>query len=228
MTQPPVRRAARPGVDDPARPSGGNVYDRRVLDGLARAAAGRVVELAGRRRLADARTWPTSPGWTRCWSAVPDGVARPGRRAGRLGRGVGAPAPRRPGCASWCCCTCRSGPTAGEETGARLGGRRGHDQRVVARARARLVRPAPRVDVALPGVDPVDAGPPHRSAGRRHVVPLRRRRPPRQGPRPAARGAGRARRPGLDPDLRRLPRRRPRPRQPRSRPRCTPDPGSAG
>lgn len=35
MTHEPVHLVVPEGVDDPARPSGGNVYDRRVSDGLA-------------------------------------------------------------------------------------------------------------------------------------------------------------------------------------------------
>ncbi|WP_296607343.1 glycosyltransferase family 4 protein [Nocardioides sp.] len=35
MTRPPVHLVVPPGIDDPARPSGGNVYDRRLSDGLA-------------------------------------------------------------------------------------------------------------------------------------------------------------------------------------------------
>lgn len=34
MIRPPVHLVVPPGVDDPSRPSGGNVYDRRVSDGL--------------------------------------------------------------------------------------------------------------------------------------------------------------------------------------------------
>ncbi len=47
------------GIDDPAKPSGGNAYDRRICNGLAALgwdvhehAGGRRVAMAGRRRAA--------------------------------------------------------------------------------------------------------------------------------------------------------------------------------
>ena len=52
MTEPALYAVLPESVDDPARPSGGNVYDRRVLDGLA--ASGRPVT-----ELPVGGSWPT-------------------------------------------------------------------------------------------------------------------------------------------------------------------------
>ena len=98
------------GIDDPARPSGGNRYDRRVIESLA--AMGRVVHehpIAGPADLGP-RCWPACPtgrSWssTACsarprptrWSRRPSGCARrtpphavrrglPGRVRGRAER----------------------------------------------------------------------------------------------------------------------------------------------
>ena len=93
------------GVDDPARPSGGNVYDRRVADGL-RARGHEVVEhLTSPAGLEAALT--SVPGGA---TVVVDGLV-----------GCFAPGPsnaRRPGCASSCSRTCaspRSPPDAAED-----------------------------------------------------------------------------------------------------------------
>jgi glycosyltransferase involved in cell wall biosynthesis len=70
----PVVHVVLPGdVDDPARPSGGNAYDRRVCAGLV--AAGRPV-----REIAAAGTWPEPDDAARaeldrCLSTVPEGAA---------------------------------------------------------------------------------------------------------------------------------------------------------
>ena len=62
------------GIDDPASPSGGNLYDRRVCQGPGRRRLGGA-RARGRRRVAAARTPPPAPRWRR---------AR--RGAGRRGR----------------------------------------------------------------------------------------------------------------------------------------------
>ena len=94
------------GIDDPAAPSGGNRYDRRVCDGLA--ALGWTVrehpvpgtwpqpDRAARARLA-ARARPACPTarWC-CWTAW---SPAPSPRCW---------CPRRAGCGWWCWCTCRS------------------------------------------------------------------------------------------------------------------------
>ena len=76
MTAPVIARTVHvvvPGdIDDPARPSGGNAYDRRVCRALP--AAGRTV-----REIAVAGAWPDPDAATcaelrRCLSAVPDGA----------------------------------------------------------------------------------------------------------------------------------------------------------
>ena len=49
------------GVDDPARPSGGNVYDRRLVDELARGWAGRCASTGSPGTSIAAGCWPTLP-----------------------------------------------------------------------------------------------------------------------------------------------------------------------
>ena len=153
------------GVDDPARPSGGNVYDRRVLDVASEALGRRVDRAPGRRRLADARAPTTWPGWTpSAGRGSPDGARRrcvDGLVASGAARGLprarGAPAGRRapPHAAS--------APTAARSRCSR----RPPPWSPPARGRGSgcgAGTACPRVDVALPGADPVDAARPHRSA----------------------------------------------------------------
>ena len=156
------------GIDDPARPSGGNVYDRRVCRGLA--ALGWSVH-----EHAVPGSWPR-PDATACatlagvLAGVPDGDRGAGRRTGRLGGPGGAAA--------------RGGPAAARGPGAHAAGRglapgrrrrRAHPRR---RGRCRraaavvttsawtrgwlldhyAVGPG-RVHVAEPGADPADLAP---------------------------------------------------------------------
>jgi glycosyltransferase involved in cell wall biosynthesis len=148
------------GVDDPARPSGGNVYDRRVLRGQ---------EDRGRHvvELAVAGAWPTPDvgdlaHLDAALAAVPDGEvvlvdgliasAAPDvvpRHAARLRLVVLLHMP--------------IGPDRGEEhvlaSAAAV-----VTTSAWSRDRVRALYGLPEVDVAVPGVDPVDPDPPHRSA----------------------------------------------------------------
>ena len=199
------------GVDDPARPSGGNVYDRRALDGL-RERGRTVVEHAV------AGAWPR-----------PDA-----RRPGPARCHAGPPRRRRP----WCWSTVWWPPARGAVLTAHaarlrlvvllhmpVGPDPGEARRPCTRRAAvvttsawsrarvlRVVRPAARVERLPSRRRPRPAGPRQRRR-RRHVVPLRGGGPPRQGPRRPARRAGPPRRPRLDPHLRRVARGRPRPRR---------------
>ena len=146
------------GIDDPARPSGGNIYDRRVCDGLARrrldgARAPGAGALAAARRRRPARRWPASLAALPdervvlvdglIASAAPD-VLVPGGRAAAARR-PGAHAARRRS-------TARRGRRA---RGAGRGRGRRHHQRLDPALAARALRrcdPA-RVHVAEPGVD---------------------------------------------------------------------------
>jgi glycosyltransferase involved in cell wall biosynthesis len=152
------------GVDDPARPSGGNVYDRRVLDALVE--RGRpVVELPV------AGAWPTPDAdalarLDEALATVPDGgpVLVDGlvacvapevvpRHAQRLRVVVLLHMPRR----------MPLGPDSGE------GEVLGSAAAVLTtsewtRQRVRAWYSVRRVAVAVPGVDPADPGPSHRSA----------------------------------------------------------------
>ena len=79
------------GIDDPARPSGGNAYDRRVCRGLA--AAGWAVHV---HEVPGSWPWPDAPSYAAladALSRIPDRRPRPRRRAGRLACSRGA----RPG-----------------------------------------------------------------------------------------------------------------------------------
>ena len=175
-------------IDDPATPSGGNVYDRRSADGAGR----RRLDGAGARRarrLAAARPRRAGRAGRRAGGAARrrGGAAR---RAGRLGRAGGAGAGRPAGCGWWCWCTCRWATTdARSASGA------------CAAAAARWSPPArgpgggcstgyglpaDRVHVATPGVDPAPLAP---GIGGRHAAALRRRGHPAQGPRRAASAA---------------------------------------
>jgi glycosyltransferase involved in cell wall biosynthesis len=147
------------GVDDPARPSGGNVYDRRVLRGQ-QTQGRRVIELPV------AGAWPT-PGpddlerLDTSLATVPDGAVvvvdglvasgAPGvvpRHAARLRMVVLVHMP--------------IGPDPGEEqvlaSAAAVVTTSGWT-----RERLRCWYGLRHVDVALPGVDPVELDPPHRS-----------------------------------------------------------------
>ena len=92
-------------IDDPATPSGGNAYDRRVCRGLA--ASGWSV-----REHAVRGGWPAPlpaerAGLARLLATLPDGARRPARRPGRLGGPGRAACRRRAGCAWSSSCTCR-------------------------------------------------------------------------------------------------------------------------
>ena len=82
VSSPLVHAVVPDGIDDPARPSGGNVYDRRLLDGLA-PPGGTCVEHAV------AGAWPRpdaadlAGAGRGCSPACPT-EPRPGRRPGRL------------------------------------------------------------------------------------------------------------------------------------------------
>ncbi len=180
------------GIDDPARPSGGNVYDRRVCDGLA-ARAGRCASTPcrapgrARRRGADALAV--------CWRGARR-RRRAGRRAGRLG------GPRRAACP--------------QSRRLRLVvlvhmplGQRGDRRRRRTDAECACCRPPPRWSPRASGpgrgcCDRYAAGPRPGArrrarrrlgrAARRHATrrraALRRRGDAGQGPRRAGRGAG--------------------------------------
>ena len=135
------------GIDDPARPSGGNAYDRRVCRGLtamgwlgARARRGRFVAVAGHRVVAGAGPRDRGdPGRRHRAARRADRVHRPGRAgacgppavAGRpgahaAGRRAARARRRRRERGRGRCSRCRAG--------------RRHDERVDARAAARPVR----------------------------------------------------------------------------------------
>ena len=135
------------GIDDPARPSGGNIYDRRICQGWRRT-AGRCgctpCPVAGR-----GRTRPPTPPWP--------GSCRRSRTAPSCCSTGWSPRPprrcwcrRRAGCGWWSWCTCRWAtaprrrcPRAG--TGGAVGGGRGrHHQRVDPARAARAVPAAAR------------------------------------------------------------------------------------
>ena len=200
------------GIDDPARPSGGNAYDRRVC---RRARGERLVGARARRagRLAAARR---------------GGVRRPRRR--RPGASPTAPSccstawsprrrrrcscRRRAGCGWSCSCTCRSATRAADDGrpdagGRRPRGRRGrrHDQRLEPAHAARAVRAAGRPR-ARRRARRRRRRPRTRDRGRRGAA-LRRGGDPRQGPRRAARRARGARGPVVALRVRRQPGPRP-------------------
>ena len=159
------------GIDDPARPSGGNAYDRRVCRGLAAtgwsvrrarrsrllAATGRgVVRRPRRRRPGGSPTAPSccSTGWSprpprRCWCR------------------------RRAGCGWSRSCTCRWATTRRmDDTRAREGAVLSAAASVVTTsgwARRTLLElyalPGDRVHVAEPGVDAADLAPGNAGAG---------------------------------------------------------------
>jgi glycosyltransferase involved in cell wall biosynthesis len=148
------------GVDDLARPSGGNVYDRRILRGLA-ALGRRVVEqpVTG--------AWPT-PGAAdleRLEAAlvtIPDGAVV--LVDGLVASGAAAVFLHHAARLRFVVLLHMPiGPDHGEEQVL------GAAAAVIttsgwSRERVRGWYGVPRVDVALPGVDPVEASPPHRSA----------------------------------------------------------------
>ena len=177
------------GIDDPARPSGGNGYDRRVLDGLG-AAGWSVHEHA------------VPGGWPRPDAAALAALAavaggRPRRRRACWST-AWSPRPRRtcwcrrpPGCGWSCCCTCRSAAAVTREAGVAAASARrvADDQRAgpAAAARTWYGLSADASTSPSPGVDPAGPAAGHR---RRRRPALRRRGHPRQGPRPAARALG--------------------------------------
>ncbi|HET8666264.1 MAG TPA: glycosyltransferase family 4 protein [Nocardioides sp.] len=148
------------GIDDPTRPSGGNVYDRRVLRGQG-ARGRRVIELPV------AGDWPNPVGGDRerldaSLATVPDGEVV--LVDGLVASGAAEVMPRHAGRLRVVVLLHMPiGPDRGEE-------------RVLASAAAVVTTSAwsreqvrswyalPRVDVALPGVDPVEPVPPHGSA----------------------------------------------------------------
>ena len=148
------------GVDDPARPSGGNMYDRRVLRGQA-ARGRRVIELP-----VDG-AWP-SPGagdldrLDATLATVPDGGLV--LVDGLIASGAPAVVPRHAARLRMVVLLHMPiGPDRGEERVL------GSAAAVVAtsgwtRERVRGWYGIPQVDLALPGVDPVEAARPHRSA----------------------------------------------------------------
>jgi glycosyltransferase involved in cell wall biosynthesis len=149
-----------PGVDDPARPSGGNVYDRRVIDGL-RATGRPVVELAvaagwPERPVADLHELDTTlvgipPGSV----VLVDGLIASAasavlpRYVGRLHVVVLLHMPIGPDDGERAVLSSAAAVVTTSEW---------------SRRRLREWYGLRHVDVALPGVDPVDPGPPHRSA----------------------------------------------------------------
>ena len=154
------------GIDDPARPSGGNAYDRRVCRGLA--AIGWSV-----REHAVPGSWPRPDAASRAAlagvvAADPRRRRRAARRTGRLGGPGGAGA--------------AGGPAAAGRARAHAAGPRRDDEADDARTRERAVLsaaaavvttsawtrrrllelyalPADRVHVAEPGVDAADLAP---------------------------------------------------------------------
>ena len=83
------------GIDDPRRPSGGNVYDRRACRGLARA---RLVGPRARRArpVAPARSRRPARPLAAALARVPSGALVLDRRPGRVGGAGGAGAGSRP------------------------------------------------------------------------------------------------------------------------------------
>jgi glycosyltransferase involved in cell wall biosynthesis len=148
------------GVDDLARPSGGNVYDRRVLRGQE-AQGRRVIELP----VAGAWPAPDPDDLERLdasLATVPDGGLV--LVDGLIASGAAAVIPRHAARLRMVILVHMPiGPDRGEEQVL------GSAAAVVTtsgwtRERLRGWYGLPRVDVALPGVDPVEAAHPHRSA----------------------------------------------------------------
>jgi glycosyltransferase involved in cell wall biosynthesis len=148
------------GVDDLGRPSGGNVYDRRVLRGQE-ALGRRVIELPV------AGTWPVPEAGDlerldTSLATVPDGGVV--LVDGLLASGAASVVPHHAGRVRLVVLLHMPiGPDRGEEKVL------GSASAVVttsgwSRERLRSWYGLSHVDVALPGVDPVDAAPPHRSA----------------------------------------------------------------
>jgi len=162
MSQTDVLHVVLPaGVDDPTRPSGGNIYDRRVLDGLVR--RGQRVE---EHPVEGSWPAPDSDDLTRLGAvlaAVPDdcvvlvdGLVASGsaavlpREAGRLRLVVLVHMPVGPD---------RSEALVLDSAAAVL------TTSAWARTQLRTWYDVRHVDVALPGVDPVDQVSRHRDAG---------------------------------------------------------------
>ncbi len=148
------------GVDDPARPSGGNVYDRRVLRGQV-ARGRRVIEL------------PVAGAWPRpdagdlerldaLLATVPDGEVV--LVDGLVASGSAAVVPHHAGRLRFVVLLHMPiGPDQGEEQ-VLASATAVVTTSTWSRERVRGWYGVPDVTVALPGVDPVDAAPPHRSA----------------------------------------------------------------
>ena len=186
----PARRRGRPGL-----PSGGNVYDRRVCDGLGRRSAGGSTRTAVAGRLAAARRPPRArrPGaGARRAARRRAGAAR---RAGGLRRAGDRGAAGAGGCAWPCWCTCRSRDETGLPPSAPPTWTRGSGETL--RAAARWWRPARwagarahRAARARPGPGPRRRprrrpGPARARHRRRVPAAVRRLGDPAQGPRPA-------------------------------------------
>jgi glycosyltransferase involved in cell wall biosynthesis len=149
------------GIDDPARPSGGNVYDRRLLDGLARRG-----QRAEEHAVAGSWPVPDSDDLTRLagvLAAIPDdsvvlvdGLVASGasavipREAGRLRLVVLLHMP--------------VGPDRGEEI-VLTAATAVLTTSAWARSQLRTWYGLRHVDVAVPGVDPVEHVTRHRDAG---------------------------------------------------------------
>jgi glycosyltransferase involved in cell wall biosynthesis len=148
------------GVDDLARPSGGNVYDRRALRGQE-ARGRRVVELPV------AGGWPTPDAGDlerlhASLTAVPDGELVV--VDGLIASGAAEVVPRHTGRLRLVVLLHMPiGPDPGEEH-VLASADAVVTTSVWSRERVRGWYGIPQVDVALPGVDPVDPAPPHRSA----------------------------------------------------------------
>ena len=149
-------------IDDPAAPSGGNIYDRRLCERLA---------VRGCR---SSERWPRPDDLAR--TRLGPRARRPARRDGRAARRAGrvrrarrSSSRGRAGCGWSCSCTCRSPTTAWPPTsppswtcasGNPEGRRRGrHDQPLGGAKARRAPRPGGEVHVAPPGADPAPLAP---------------------------------------------------------------------
>ena len=190
------------GIDDPASPSGGNPYDRRVVPGPGGDRLGRCTSArcpaAGR-----ARTPRPAPGWR-----PPSPRCRTARSCSSTGWWpAGSPTSssrRRAGSRSSCSCTCRSATRRGRRRSWRRASGRSWPRppRSSPPARGRRAGSSPSTGWTppgsrsrRPGVDPAPLAP---GTGRRRRPAVRRRAHPDEGPGPAGRGARRGPRPAVD------------------------------